>query len=164
MEEWYGCAMIVVEVVVSAVRPSDVVSLARNTYVAFTPATGTTQVSEQLAARQLVVSPSSANSPSLSIAPVYVACASRKMDSLGCAVDLSTVIVRPKGLDAGVGLGSGVGEGVGDGAGAGVGAGAAIRDSIVFPGGEIPAHTLAIGAILGQGDIVANLRPAAALK
>ncbi|MFY9488260.1 MAG: NDP-sugar synthase [Solirubrobacterales bacterium] len=40
-----------------------------------------------------------------------------------------------------------------------IGAGAAIRDSIVFPGGEVPAGTLAIGAILGQGDIVANLRP-----
>ena len=44
-----------------------------------------------------------------------------------------------------------------------VGAGAAVRDSIVFPGGEVPAETIAIGAILGQGDIVTNLRPAADL-
>jgi mannose-1-phosphate guanylyltransferase/mannose-1-phosphate guanylyltransferase/phosphomannomutase len=49
------------------------------------------------------------------------------------------------------------------GDGARIGAGAAIRDSIVFPGGEVPAGTLAVGAILGQGDIVANLRPAADL-
>ncbi|MGB0872319.1 MAG: sugar phosphate nucleotidyltransferase [Solirubrobacterales bacterium] len=49
------------------------------------------------------------------------------------------------------------------GDGAKVGAGAAIRDSIIFPGGEVPGGTIAIGAILGQGDIVANLRPAAAL-
>jgi mannose-1-phosphate guanylyltransferase/mannose-1-phosphate guanylyltransferase/phosphomannomutase len=39
-----------------------------------------------------------------------------------------------------------------------IGAGAAVRDTIVFPGGEIPAQTIAIGAILGQGDVVANLR------
>lgn len=42
-----------------------------------------------------------------------------------------------------------------------IGAGAAIRESIVFPGGEVPAETIAIGAILGQGDIVGNLRPPA---
>lgn len=44
------------------------------------------------------------------------------------------------------------------GDGATIGEGAAVRDSIVFPGGEVPAGTIAIGAILGQGDIVANLR------
>lgn len=44
------------------------------------------------------------------------------------------------------------------GDGATIGAGAAVRDSIVFPGGEVPGGTIAIGAILGQGDIVANLR------
>lgn len=46
------------------------------------------------------------------------------------------------------------------GDGASVGNGAAVRDSIVLPGGELPAGTLAIGAILGQGDVAANLRPA----
>jgi mannose-1-phosphate guanylyltransferase/mannose-1-phosphate guanylyltransferase/phosphomannomutase len=50
------------------------------------------------------------------------------------------------------------------GDGATVGAGAAVRDSIIFPGGEVPANTIAIGAILGQGDIVSNLRPAAELR
>lgn len=50
------------------------------------------------------------------------------------------------------------------GDGAKVGAGAAVRDSIIFPGGEVPAGTIAIGAILGQGDIVANLRSAAELN
>lgn len=49
------------------------------------------------------------------------------------------------------------------GDGATIGEGAAVRDSIVFPGGEVPAGTIAIGAILGQGDIVANLRPASNL-
>lgn len=44
------------------------------------------------------------------------------------------------------------------GDGAKIGAGAAIRDTIVFPGGEVPAGSLSIGAILGQGDIVTNLR------
>ncbi len=44
------------------------------------------------------------------------------------------------------------------GDGAKIGAGAAIRDTIVFPGGEVPAQSISIGAILGQGDIVANLR------
>ena len=44
------------------------------------------------------------------------------------------------------------------GDGAKIGAGAAVRDTIVFPGGEVPAETIAIGAILGQGDVVANLR------
>jgi hypothetical protein len=33
-----------------------------------------------------------------------------------------------------------------------------VRDTIVFPGGEVPAETISIGAILGQGDIVSNLR------
>jgi mannose-1-phosphate guanylyltransferase/mannose-1-phosphate guanylyltransferase/phosphomannomutase len=63
-----------------------------------------------------------------------------------------------------VGRGCEIGEGarligpviVGDGAT--IGAGAAVRDSIVFPGGEVPAGTIAIGAILGHGDIMANLR------
>lgn len=66
-----------------------------------------------------------------------------------------------------VGEGASIGEGakllgpvvIGDGAT--VGTGAAVRDSIVFPGGEVAAGTIAIGAILGQGEIVSNLRPAA---
>lgn len=63
-----------------------------------------------------------------------------------------------------VGRGCEIGEGarllgpviIGDGAK--VGAGAAVRDTIVFPGGEVAAGTLAIGAILGQGEIMANMR------
>lgn len=50
------------------------------------------------------------------------------------------------------------------GDGARIGAGAAVRDSIIFPGGEVPAGTIAIGAILGQGDILAHLRPPAAVE
>ena len=40
-----------------------------------------------------------------------------------------------------------------------VGAGASIRDSIVFPGTEVHAGALVIGATLGHAGIVASLRP-----
>jgi mannose-1-phosphate guanylyltransferase len=46
---------------------------------------------------------------------------------------------------------------VGDGAK--IGAGAAVRDTIVFPGGQVAAGALAIGAILGQGEIMDKQRP-----
>lgn len=44
------------------------------------------------------------------------------------------------------------------GDGASIGDRAAVRDSIVFPGGNVAADSLSIGAILGPGDVVADLR------
>jgi mannose-1-phosphate guanylyltransferase len=44
------------------------------------------------------------------------------------------------------------------GDGARVGGRAALRESIVFPGTEIAAESILIGAIAGQGDILASLR------
>jgi len=46
---------------------------------------------------------------------------------------------------------------VGDGAR--VGEGAKLRDTIVFPGTEVPAGAILIGAIVGHGGIVESLRP-----
>lgn len=62
------------------------------------------------------------------------------------------------GSDVTIGAGAKLQGPVVIGDGAKIGEGAAVRDSIVFPGGEVPGGTIAIGAILGQGDIVANLR------
>jgi mannose-1-phosphate guanylyltransferase/mannose-1-phosphate guanylyltransferase/phosphomannomutase len=45
------------------------------------------------------------------------------------------------------------------GDGARIGAGAALRDSIVFPGTEVAARAIMIGAIAGHFDIAASLRP-----
>lgn len=45
------------------------------------------------------------------------------------------------------------------GDGARIGSGAALRESIVFPGGEVPADSLAIGAILGPADVITGMRP-----
>jgi mannose-1-phosphate guanylyltransferase len=81
------------------------------------------------------------------------------------ALDKAALVEGPVWVGKGVTIGDGVSlQGpvvIGDGAT--VGAGAAIRDSIIFPGGEVPANTISIGAILGQGDIVSNLRPADSL-
>ena len=44
------------------------------------------------------------------------------------------------------------------GDGARVGDGAQLRECIVFPGTEVAAESIVIGAIAGQGDILANLR------
>lgn len=44
-----------------------------------------------------------------------------------------------------------------------IGDGAALRDTIVFPGTEVAAGTIAIGAILGHTGIVESLRPLDAL-
>lgn len=75
------------------------------------------------------------------------------------ALDSAELVEGPVWIGTGVELGSGVKlHGpvvIGDNAK--IGAGAAIRDSIVFPGGEVPADSLAVGAILGKGDIAANL-------
>ncbi|MGH2905722.1 MAG: sugar phosphate nucleotidyltransferase [Solirubrobacterales bacterium] len=81
------------------------------------------------------------------------------------ALDGAALVEGPVWVGREVTIGDGVSlQGpivIGDGAT--IGAGAAVRDSIVFPGGEVPAGTIAIGAILGQGDVVANLRLAADL-
>jgi mannose-1-phosphate guanylyltransferase/mannose-1-phosphate guanylyltransferase/phosphomannomutase len=45
------------------------------------------------------------------------------------------------------------------GDGAKIGAGAALRDSIVFPGTEIAAGAILVGAIAGHGGIVESMRP-----
>ena len=44
-----------------------------------------------------------------------------------------------------------------------IGAGAALRDTIVFPGTEVPADAILIGAIAGHAGIVESLRPYEAL-
>jgi len=81
------------------------------------------------------------------------------------ALDNAALVDGPVWVGRDVKIGDGVSlQGpvvIGDGAI--VGAGAAVRDAIIFPGGEVPANTIAIGAILGQGDIVSNLRPATEL-
>jgi mannose-1-phosphate guanylyltransferase/mannose-1-phosphate guanylyltransferase/phosphomannomutase len=64
-----------------------------------------------------------------------------------------------------IGAGCQIGEGVrlmgpvvvGDGCS--IGDGAALRDSIVFPGTEVAAREILIGAIRGHAGIVASLRP-----
>ena len=45
------------------------------------------------------------------------------------------------------------------GDGARIGAGAALRDTIVFPGTEVAARSILIGAIAGHFDIAGSLRP-----
>lgn len=81
------------------------------------------------------------------------------------ALDAAELVEGPIWVGRDVKIGDGVRlQGpvvVGDGAE--IGAGAAVRDSIIFPGGVVPGGTIAIGAILGQGDVVANLRPASEL-
>lgn len=76
------------------------------------------------------------------------------------ALDAAELVEGPVWIGADVTIGAGVKlQGpvvIGDGAT--IGEGAAVRDTIVFPGGEVPAGSISIGAILGQGDIVANLR------
>ncbi|HEV7918341.1 MAG TPA: NDP-sugar synthase [Solirubrobacterales bacterium] len=78
----------------------------------------------------------------------------------GSSLDAAELVEGPVWIGQNCEIGDGVRlQGpivIGDGAK--IGAGAALRDSIVFPGGEVPAGSIAIGAILGQGDIVAHLR------
>ncbi len=75
------------------------------------------------------------------------------------ALDAAELVEGPVWIGRGVEIGQGVKlQGpvvIGDNAT--IGDGAAIRDSIVFPGGEVPPHSLSVGAILGKGDIAANL-------
>lgn len=76
------------------------------------------------------------------------------------ALDSAELVEGPVWIGRDVTIGAGVKlQGpvvIGDGAT--IGEGAAVRDTIVFPGGQVPGSSIAIGAILGQGDIVANLR------
>lgn len=80
-------------------------------------------------------------------------------------LDAAEIVEGPVWVGAGAKIGAGaklLGPVV-IGDGATVGEGAAVRDSIVFPGGEVADGTIAIGAILGHGEIVSNLRPAATI-
>jgi len=45
-----------------------------------------------------------------------------------------------------------------------IGDGAQLRDTVVFPGTEVPAGSILIGAIAGQAGIADRLRPLAALE
>jgi NDP-sugar pyrophosphorylase family protein len=45
------------------------------------------------------------------------------------------------------------------GDGARIGAGAQLRESIVFPGTDVAAESILIGAIAGHGGILKSLRP-----
>lgn len=76
------------------------------------------------------------------------------------ALESAELVEGPVWIGSGVELGAGARlQGpvvIGDGAK--IGAGAAIRDTIIFPGGELPAGALAIGAIIGNAEIAANLR------
>lgn len=84
----------------------------------------------------------------------------------GSSLDAAELVEGPVwvGRDVAIGAGARLQGPLVIGDGASVGAGAALRDSIVFPGGEVPAGSLAIGAILGRDDIVANLRTPAQLS
>ena len=63
------------------------------------------------------------------------------------------------GRDVVIGAGARLSGPLAIGDGARIGAGAALRDSIVFPGTEVAARTILIGAIAGHFDIAASLRP-----
>ncbi len=79
----------------------------------------------------------------------------------GSSLDGVTIVEPPVWIGRDVELGPGVqlhGPVVlGDGAR--VGAGAALRASILFPGAELPAEAILIGAIAGHTAIVEHLRP-----
>ena len=79
----------------------------------------------------------------------------------GTSLDGVEVVEGPVWIGAGVEFGEGVRligpVAVGDGAS--VGAGAALRETIVFPGTEVAAGELLIGAIHGGSGIVDRLRP-----
>jgi mannose-1-phosphate guanylyltransferase/mannose-1-phosphate guanylyltransferase/phosphomannomutase len=63
------------------------------------------------------------------------------------------------GRDVQIGAGVRLMGPVAIGDGARIGAGAALRDCIVFPGGEAASGAILIGAIAGHSDIAASLRP-----
>jgi mannose-1-phosphate guanylyltransferase len=97
---------------------------------------------------------------SLSLTGTEVAPGVRAGD--GTSVDGVEVVEEAAAwLGEGVELGDGVrlmgNVAIGDGAR--VGAGAALRDTVVFPGTEVPPGALLIGAIAGHTGIVERLRP-----
>jgi len=63
------------------------------------------------------------------------------------------------GRDVAIGAGTRLSGPVAIGDGARIGAGAALRETIVFPGTEIAAGAILIGAIAGHAGIAASLRP-----
>lgn len=75
------------------------------------------------------------------------------------ALDRAELVDEPVWVGAGASIADGVSlQGpvvIGDGAE--VGAGACLRNTIVFPGAQVPAGFIAIDAILGQGDVVSGL-------
>ena len=84
----------------------------------------------------------------------------------GASLDAIELVEEPR---VWVGEGCTIGEGVramgnvviGDGCT--IGAGAALRDTIVFPGTEVAADAILIGAVAGHAGIVESLRPFDAL-
>lgn len=83
----------------------------------------------------------------------------------GSSLDGVEVVEGPVWVGADVSFGAGVRligpVAIGDGAS--VGAGAALRETIVFPGTDVAAGEILIGAIHGAGGIVDRLRPLPAL-
>jgi mannose-1-phosphate guanylyltransferase/mannose-1-phosphate guanylyltransferase/phosphomannomutase len=79
----------------------------------------------------------------------------------GSSLDGVDVVDPPVWVGEGVTIGSDVRfmgpVAVGDGCR--IGDGVALRDTIVFPGTDVAAGTIAIGAILGRGGIVEAMRP-----
>jgi mannose-1-phosphate guanylyltransferase/mannose-1-phosphate guanylyltransferase/phosphomannomutase len=75
------------------------------------------------------------------------------------ALDGAELVDAPVWVGAGASVADGVSlQGpvvIGDGAS--VGAGACLRNTIVFPGAQVPDGFIAIDAILGQGDVVSGL-------
>ena len=79
----------------------------------------------------------------------------------GSSIELAEAVEGPVWIGRDVSIAAGVRligpVAIGDGAR--IGAGAALRDAIVFPGGEVAAGTILIGAIAGHSGIAASLRP-----
>jgi mannose-1-phosphate guanylyltransferase len=88
------------------------------------------------------------------------------MVGAGSSLDGVEVVEGPVWVGAGVTFGAGVRligpVAIGDGAS--IGAGAALRDTIVFPGTEVAAGEILIGAIHGGSGIMDRLRPLDALS
>ncbi|HEY7966333.1 MAG TPA: NDP-sugar synthase [Solirubrobacteraceae bacterium] len=79
----------------------------------------------------------------------------------GSGIEAAEAVEGPAWIGRDVTIGAGVRlmgpVVIGDGAR--IGEGAALRDAIVFPGGEVAAGTILIGAIAGNSDVAASLRP-----
>ena len=79
----------------------------------------------------------------------------------GTSLDAAELVDGPVWLGSGVEIGEGVRlmgpVAIGDGCR--IGAGSSLRDSIVFPGGEVAPGSILIGAIQGRHGLVESLRP-----